>query len=95
MLAVQQEELEMKPANLAIDETLIAEGLKMTGLGSIDSLVDYALRELLSREQIRCHCRFSEEPLCRFRWTHPEVAGVCRSGHENSGGEPRPTTVQE
>lgn len=93
MLAVQQEELEMKLANLAIDETLVAEGLKMTGLGSIESLVDYALRELLSREQIRCHCRFSEEPLCRFRWAHPEVAGICRSGQVKSEEATQPPTV--
>jgi Arc/MetJ family transcription regulator len=86
------EELDMKPANLAIDEALVTEGLKMTGLGSMESLVDYALRELLGREQVRCHCRFAEDPLCRFRWTHPEVAGVCRSGHEKSGEKPSPTT---
>jgi len=75
----------MKQANLAIDEILVAEGLRTTGLGSIESLVDYAIRELLSREQVKCHCPYAEEPLCRFRWTHPEVAGVCRSGQEKSG----------
>lgn len=85
----------MKHTHLEIDEALAAEGLRTTGLGSLEALVDYAIRELLSREQIKCHCRFSEEPLCRFRWTHPEVAGICRSGHEKSGGEPRPTAVQE
>jgi Arc/MetJ family transcription regulator len=72
----------MKQANIEIDEALVAEGLRTTGLGSVESLVDYALRELLGRGQIRCHCRYAEEPQCRFRWTHPEVAGICRSGHE-------------
>ena len=70
----------MKLTNLEIDATLVAAGLKLTGLGSTESLVDYALRELLGREQVRCHCRFAEDPLSRFRWTHPEVADVCRSG---------------
>ena len=85
----------MKQTNLEIDETLVTEGLKMTGLGSTESLVDYALRELLGREQVRCHCRFAEEPLCRFRWTHPEVAGVCRSGQEQSKRGTLPTPVRE
>jgi len=85
----------MKQTNLEIDETLVTEGLKMTGLGSMESLVDYALRELLGREQVRCHCRFAEEPLCRFRWTHPEVAGVCRSGQEKPGETTLPPTVRK
>ena len=37
----------MKQTNIEIDETLVAEGLRMTGLGSMESLVDYAIRELL------------------------------------------------
>lgn len=84
----------MKQTNIEIDETILTEGLKMTGLGSVKALVDYALRELLGREQIRCHCRFAEDPLCRFRWTHPEVAGVCRSGQEKSGEATLPMPVR-
>lgn len=85
----------MKQPNFEIDATLVTEGLRTTGLGSIESLVDFALRELLSREQVKCHCPHAEEPLCRFRWTHPEVAGVCRSGQEKSGEGNPPTTVRE
>ena len=75
----------MKQTHIGIDETLAADALRETGLGSLEALVDFALRELLCREQVKCHCRYAEEPLCRFRWTHPEVAGICRSGHKNAG----------
>ena len=85
----------MKQLNFEIDATLVAEGFRKTGLGSIESLVDFALRELLSREQIKCHCLYAEEPMCRFRWTHPEVAGICRSGQEKPVEENPPTTVRE
>ena len=85
----------MKRTDLEIDETLVTEGLRTTGLGSMTALVDYALRELLQRQQVRCHCRFSEDPLCRFRWTHPEVAGVCLSGQKKSGDSTLPAKVRE
>jgi len=78
-----------------IDETLVADGFKATGLGSVESLVDYAIRELLGRKQVRCHCRFAEDPLCRFRWTHSEIAGVCRSGHAKTGEGTLPSPVRE
>lgn len=40
----------MKRASIEIDEHLIDEGLKATGLGSAKDLVDHALRELVRRE---------------------------------------------
>ena len=43
----------MKRTNIEIDETLVAEGLKTTGLGSMKALVDHALRELVRREQVQ------------------------------------------
>lgn len=41
----------MKRTNIEIDENLINEGLKATGLGSMKALVDRALRELVRRER--------------------------------------------
>lgn len=41
----------MKRTNIEIDEHLIDEGLKATGLGSMKALVDRALRELVRRER--------------------------------------------
>jgi len=43
----------MKRTNIEIDEHLIDEGLKATGLGSMKALVDRALRELVRRERQR------------------------------------------
>lgn len=40
----------MKRTNIVIDEKLIREGLKATGLKTRKALVDYALRDLLRRE---------------------------------------------
>jgi Arc/MetJ family transcription regulator len=40
----------MKRTNIVIDEKLIKEGLKATGLKTRKALVDYALRNLLRRE---------------------------------------------
>jgi len=40
----------MKRTNIVIDEKLIKEGLKATGLKTRKALVDYALRDLLRRE---------------------------------------------
>ena len=41
----------MKRTNIEIDEQLIDEGLKATGLASMKALVDRALRELVRRER--------------------------------------------
>jgi Arc/MetJ family transcription regulator len=43
----------MKRTNILIDEVLVSEGLKTTGLGTMKALVDHALRELVRREQIK------------------------------------------
>jgi len=40
----------MKRTNIVIDEKLIKEGLKATGLKTRRALVDYALSDLLRRE---------------------------------------------
>lgn len=40
----------MKRTNIVLDEDLIKEGLKITGLKTRRALVDHALRELLRRE---------------------------------------------
>lgn len=41
----------MKRTNIEIDEHLVDEGLKATGLGSMKALVDHALRDLVRRER--------------------------------------------
>ena len=43
-------EAEMKRTNIVIDEKLIKEGMKTTGIKTRRALVDYALRDLLRRE---------------------------------------------
>ncbi len=40
----------MKRTNIVLDENLVDEGLKVTGLRSCRALVDYALKELMRRE---------------------------------------------
>jgi Arc/MetJ family transcription regulator len=40
----------MKRTNIVIDEKLLEDGLKATGLKTRRELVDYALRELLRQE---------------------------------------------
>ncbi len=40
----------MKRTNIVIDEKLIKEGMKSTGIKTRRALVDYALRDLLCRE---------------------------------------------
>jgi Arc/MetJ family transcription regulator len=40
----------MKRSNIVVDEKLLKEGMKVTGIKTRRALVDYALRELLSRE---------------------------------------------
>jgi len=40
----------MKRTNIVIDEKLIKEGMKTTGIKTRRALVDYALRDLLCRE---------------------------------------------
>jgi Arc/MetJ family transcription regulator len=40
----------MKRTTIVIDEKLIKDGLKATGLKTCRALVDYALRDLLRRE---------------------------------------------
>lgn len=41
----------MKRTNIVLDETLILEGLSLTGLPSQKALVDHALRELVKRKR--------------------------------------------
>lgn len=41
----------MKRTNIEIDEQLVDEGLKATGLGSMKALVDRALHDLVRRER--------------------------------------------
>ena len=43
-------EANMKRTNIVIDEKLIKEGMKTTGIKTRRALVDYALRDLLRRE---------------------------------------------
>jgi len=43
-------EAEMKRTNIVMDEKLIKEGMKSTGIKTRRALVDYALRDLLRRE---------------------------------------------
>jgi len=43
-------EAEMKRTNIVMDEKLIEEGMKTTGIKTRRALVDYALRDLLRRE---------------------------------------------
>ncbi len=43
-------EVEMKRTNIVMDEKLIKEGMKTTGIKTRRALVDYALRDLLRRE---------------------------------------------
>jgi Arc/MetJ family transcription regulator len=43
-------EVNMKRTNIVIDEKLIKEGMKTTGIKTRRALVDYALRDLLRRE---------------------------------------------
>jgi len=45
-----QVEAEMKRTNIVMDEKLIKEGMKTTGIKTRRALVDYALRDLLRRE---------------------------------------------
>lgn len=40
----------MKRTNIVMDEKLIKEGMKTTGIKTCRALVDYALRDLLRRE---------------------------------------------
>jgi Arc/MetJ family transcription regulator len=51
----------VKRTDIEIDERLIEEGLKATGLGSTNALVEYALREL-----VRCG---KQKRLLRLRGT--------------------------
>lgn len=41
----------MKRTNIVLDESLVDEGLKATGLGSMRALVDRALRDLVRHER--------------------------------------------
>jgi len=43
----------MQQINISIDETLIKEGLKETGLKTKKDLIDFALRELLRRKNLK------------------------------------------
>ncbi len=43
----------MKRTNIVIDEKLLADGLKATGLKTRRSLIDYALRDLLRRKSLK------------------------------------------
>jgi len=41
----------MKRTNIVLDETLVEEGLRVTGLPSRRALVDYALKDLIRRKR--------------------------------------------
>jgi Arc/MetJ family transcription regulator len=41
----------MKRTNIVLDEQLVRQGLKTTGIKTRRALVDYALRELVRREK--------------------------------------------
>lgn len=41
----------MKRTNIVLDESLVAEGLRMTGLPSQRALIDFALRDLVRRRR--------------------------------------------
>ncbi len=41
----------MKRTNIVLDEKLVRDGLKTTGMKTRRALVDYALRELVRREK--------------------------------------------
>ena len=40
----------MKRTNVVIDEKLVAQGMKVTGIKTFKNLIDHALRELVRRE---------------------------------------------
>jgi Arc/MetJ family transcription regulator len=41
----------MKRTNVVVDETLVAEGLRATGLQTFKDLVDHAIREVVRRKR--------------------------------------------
>jgi len=41
----------MKRTNIVLDEKLVSQGLRFTGMKTRRALVDYALRELVRRER--------------------------------------------
>jgi Arc/MetJ family transcription regulator len=41
----------MKRTNIVLDESLVSEGLSLTGLPSQRALIDFALRELVKRKR--------------------------------------------
>jgi len=41
----------MKRTNIVLDESLVSEGLNLTGLPSQKALIDFALRELIKRKR--------------------------------------------
>ena len=43
----------MKRTNVVLDEKLVEEGLRVTGLPSQRALIDYALRDLVRRSRQR------------------------------------------
>lgn len=43
----------MVRTNIILDDRLVAQGMKLTGLRTRRALVDYALRELIRRKQQR------------------------------------------
>lgn len=51
----------VKRTTIEINESLIAEGLKGTGLDTVSALIDRALRELVRRERQRAK-EFSRPP---------------------------------
>lgn len=54
----------MKRTNIVLDESLIDEGLQLTGLPSQRALVDHALRELVKRKRRKNILRHSG----RVKW---------------------------
>jgi Arc/MetJ family transcription regulator len=41
----------MKRTNILLDEELIGKGMRLTGINTQKSLIDYALRELVRRKE--------------------------------------------
>ena len=41
----------MKRTNIVLDEKLVAQGMRLTGIDTQKALIDYALRELVRRKE--------------------------------------------
>ena len=48
----------MKRTNIVLDEELVGKGMRLTGITTQKSLIDYALRELVRRKEQKKILRF-------------------------------------